>query len=83
MSRNNKKLIIMKKLNFNLSKDQVISKKQLAEICGGDSEEGGYICTCWNEDGSKTILREDATDPIDCAMKCLKYKEQKDSTYVI
>lgn len=78
MSRSNKqKPTIMNKLN--LSSEQLLEKKQLAEICGG----GDFICTCWNEDGTKEILPEDAEDAIDCAQKCLNRKKESSSNVII
>lgn len=59
---------------LNLSKEQLLEKRQLAEICGGLT--GGVICTCWNEDGTQTILEEEGEDAYDCAVKCKKYWEE-------
>lgn len=78
MSRRNKqKLSIMNK--FNLSSEQLLEKKQLAEICGG----GNFICSCRNEDGTYTVLPEDAEDAYDCAKKCLNRKKESSSNVIL
>lgn len=58
----------------NLSSVAILEKKELAAIYGGQS---AYICTCWNEDGTQTILPDDASSPEECAAMCLKWKEKK------
>ena len=57
----------MKKLS--LQKDSILTKKELASFCGG----GAFICSCMNEDGSQTILTEDASSPEECAEMCRIY----------
>lgn len=54
--------------NFNLPKDSILTKKELASFCGG-----AFICSCLNDDGSQTILTEDASSPEECAEMCRIY----------
>lgn len=58
-----------------LPKASILDKKELAEICGGIK----YMCTCWNEDGTQTILEADADSPENCAALCLAYKKQQEN----
>lgn len=66
---------------FNLSKEQLLERKQLAELCGGMN--GSFICTCWNEDGTKTILEEDVDSPEECAMKCLSHRKTSHQVHML
>lgn len=54
-----------------LPKDRLLSKSEMQKISGGES----YICTCWNEDGTQTILPGDASSPEECAWRCLRYRQ--------
>lgn len=56
----------------NLSFVAILEKKEFAALYGGNAD---YNCTCWNDDGTKTILPGGASSPEDCAAKCLKLKE--------
>jgi len=56
-----------------LPQEFLLSRRDLAEIQGGT----GYVCTCWNEDGTKTILPVDAASPEECAQMCIDYKEKE------
>ena len=65
----------------NLSSEQLLEKKHLAEICGGVG--GGYVCTCWNEDGTKEVLPDDAESPEDCVNMCMNRKKESSSNVII
>jgi len=56
---------------FNLPKDAILTKKELTSFYGG-----AFICTCLNEDGSRTILPGDASSPEECAEMCRQYWEK-------
>lgn len=60
---------------LNLPKELILGKKELAEICGGN-----YVCTCWNEDGTKTVMPKEATSPEHCAAMCAAYWNSAAST---
>lgn len=54
--------------DFKLPQELILGKRELAEICGGK-----YVCSCWNEDGTRTIVSESADSPEHCAALCKSY----------
>lgn len=55
-----------------LPKEFLLDKKELAKICGGTK----YYCSCYNEDGTWTMLEYEADSPQHCAELCRKYWEE-------